>query len=223
MIYRTMTAKEDYSLGELGLMLDDVHQMDYPSVAMEGRLIAHDILEHQNGLHNIGSIGDELEAVGAVWHVRGRWGDIIRDNVNINSSEQHLASDICNMAMIFAGGVGLHFPVPRTYSHSDDETFEHIMELGRMSYRSEMESQTGEPVPPIPEYFDACLHYMRSGYNKSNRRFGSGFRSNNLFWEIAEAVDPYAKHVEFEGQRFRLGYDNNRVLCYEIIEDEYYL
>ena len=222
MIYRTMTAKEDYSLGEIGLMLDDVRQLDYPSVAQEGRLIAHDILEHQNGLHNIGSIGDELEALGGVWFVRGQWGDITRDQ-NVNSAEQHLASDVMNMAQLFANNVGFNFPVPRTYQHYQDDAFECIIQLGRKSYRSEWDCRADEDAPPIPEYFDACLHYMRNGYNKAARRFGAGTWANSLFWNIAEAVDPHAKHIEYEGQRFRLGYDSNQVLCYEIMEDEEYL
>ena len=223
MIYRTLTAREDDSTGETGLSLDGVVVMEsYPSVAMEGRLIAHDILEHQNGLHNIGSIGDELEALGGVWFVRGQWGDITRDH-NVNSAEQHVASDVMNMAMLFADGVGFHYPVPNTYSHYQDDSFQCIIDLGRKDYRAEWECSNEDNPPPIPEYFNACLHYMRSGYNKANRRFGNGSWSNNLFWEIAEAVDPYAKHIDYEGQRFRLGYDSNQVTCCEIIEDEEYL
>lgn len=223
MIYRTLTAKEDWELGELGLMLDGVKQMNYPSVAMEGRLIAHDILEHQNGLHNIGSIGDELEALGGVWFIRGQYGDMIRDHPNINSSEQHLASDVMNMAMLFANDIGLNFPVPRTYCHYQDDAFEGIIQLGRKDYRSEWQCSNEDNPPAISEYFDACLHYMRNGHRKAERRFGNGMWANNLFWNIAEAVDPYAKHTEYEGQRFRLGYDSNQVTCYEIIEDEEYL
>jgi len=222
MRYKTLTAKEDYSLGEIGLMIDGVRMMDYPSVAMEGRLIAHDILEHQNGLHNIGSIGDELEALGGVWYVRGQHGDITRD-YNVNTPSQHIAADISNMAMMFVDGVGLNHPIPRTYSHDYDEDFRDIINLARHDYLRELQDRDiSDYNQQIPEYFDACLHCMRSGFNKAARRFAN-IDANGLFWEIAKTVDPHAKHIEYEGQQFRLGYDSNQVQCYEIIEDEYYL
>lgn len=47
------------------------------NVATSGKLVAHDLLEHPN-IAIIGSIGDELEALGGVLYMRGQFGDISR-------------------------------------------------------------------------------------------------------------------------------------------------
>ena len=43
--------------------------------AQTGEALAHDLLEHVNGVGAIGGVPDELEAVGAIWQIRGRHGD----------------------------------------------------------------------------------------------------------------------------------------------------
>lgn len=56
----------DYG-GDWGLMLKG-HQHKMLNSSMEGRLIAHDVIEHVSG---IGSVAEEIQALGAMYYVRG--------------------------------------------------------------------------------------------------------------------------------------------------------
>lgn len=71
-------------------------------------------------------------------------------------------------------------------------------------------------------YFDACLHYLRRGFRMASRRFQDAHAANRQFWAIADAVDRYAKHAEFEGQEYRLRYGDGCATCDEVYPDEYY-
>ena len=50
----------------------------------------------------------------------------------------------------------------------------------------------------------------------------SRYYANSLFWEIAEAVEPFAKHCEFEGQRYRLSYGNGEAHCIEVYDEDWF-
>lgn len=217
MTYRTLISKTDDEMGVLGLMIEGVPMLSgYPMVATEGLLLAHDIIEHQNGLSAIGSIGDELEALGGVWFTRGRHFDMRRDNTgSMHSPESHISSDVLNMAGMFANGVPLRVQVKQTKSHDHDDSFQEIIEMAEGGYRDEYDG-----TPPT-EYFDACLHLMRTGYRKAVKRF-QGRDANSMFWNIAEACDAACKNVDYEGQRFTLHYDSNSAYCVERYEVEEY-
>ncbi len=73
-----LVAFEDEPTGNLGLI---VKGSEGPEIYSDnkGSLIAHDIVEHQNGMAAIGGIDDELEAIGALWQVRGRHGTLLHE------------------------------------------------------------------------------------------------------------------------------------------------
>lgn len=199
-----------------------------------GLLIAHDLLEHQNGIHHIGPVWDELEALGAVHQVRGRHGDMLQDHPSYHSVAVNLASDLTRMFQEYAsnpdtgpGGLAVG-----SRPHDYDDDFREAIELARRDIPSECNDMgRGEPdedengwSPELhalfEEYLTLALHRMRAGFRKAQKRFGDGYYGSGLFVAIRDAVKGAARDCEYEGQRFRLTYGNREAHCVELYEAE---
>ena len=226
---------EDLSTGMHGLIVKGMVLYDFPMVAHDGRVIAHDLIEHQNGIHNIKSIGDELEAIGGIWHTRGQWGDISRDPINYFSPEESISHDIYNLAALYITRVkSFNWPIHKTRPHSWDDSFYSILEIAKPKILEQIESGDLEGYEIETElvreryisrmniFFNDAIHYMRTGIRKAEKRFGKGPKANTLFWNIAEAVEPFAKYCEYEGQEYILTYSWNEANCREVYESDYY-
>lgn len=202
-----LEARIDREMGDLGYMVKGTKMIEYPMVSREGMLIAHDLLEHVNGVDSIGSIDDELEALGGVWYVRGEFADISRGSRagSRYSPEENLASDVLNLAMIYNSGVNFRTPVPETEEHSEDVSFESIIEIAKRDIENELDEEDRDDER-LEQYFAAVLHYMRHGYDKASTLYPEQYMVNNLFWAIAEACDPYVEHADMEGQLLELVY-----------------
>lgn len=210
-----LLSKEDNETGLLGLIVDGMKVTNYPSVSTEGRLIAHDILEHQNGIKSIGSIGDELEALGGVWYVRGKNGYL---SLNSNySPEENIASDVSNMAIMVFNNVPIRANKVETKKHYEDDSFKEIIKLSKEMYKKEIKCQLEEnqEYDSLEEYFEQCLHLMRTGYRKAEKRFKNKC-AISMFGYIEEAVDDIINEVEYEGQEFILTYNSSYASCKEI-------
>lgn len=232
MRYVTLVSVNDQSTGELGLKVEGVPEIDYPMAAMEGLLIAHDILEHQQGVSKIGTIGDELLALGGIWYVRGQHADLRRDGRgSMYNSHENVASDLANMGRMYVQGCMLHSKVPSKLPACDaDDDIRDILRYGAKEmvdeFRACSETLCHEERKRMGKYLRMSEILMRKGYNMARRRFERGehsrYYANSLFWKIAEAVDPYCKHIEYEGQQFRLSYGDGEAKCKEIYDEEYY-
>lgn len=234
MRFVTLTAINDPHTGELGLKIEGVPEIDYPMAANEGLLIAHDLLEHQQGLQRIGSIGDELIACGGIWYVRGQHADIRRDGMgSALSTEENVAGDVVNMGQMYVTNEQqmLHIrPPSRKPACEADESIDEVIRCSREGLKGELECSypDGETydIARREKYLKLAGWLMRRGYNMARRRFERGDRSryyaNTMFWNIAEAVDQHCRHLEYEGQRFRLCYGGDGALCKEIWEWEDY-
>lgn len=185
-----------------------------------GDMLAHDIVEHQNGLNAIGPVWDELQAMGGVWHTRGRWGNIGSGRF---SAEQNIASDIVNMAREVAHRTFRDFdamgPRPKaTRAHDYDDTFREILEIAAKDIPGELEDC--ELSLDVDQYLVEALHHMRTGYRKAERRFGDHFASANQYDAIKREAESAAKRIDYEGQLFRLGWGNGECTIFEIWEIE---
>lgn len=225
-----LEAFEDISTGLVGLGLQDLRNRDDNNAAHAGLLIAHDLIEHVNGTHNIGSIDDELEALGGIWWVRGQWDDLNRDGVgSAYTVHENIASDITRMFRDFFYGSHVNTTPPRTKACDADDDFKEIIECAMRDILDEIdEDDKGLAIRKRKEYLRVCVPRMRIGYRKCRDRFKGYSKpmANTLFWEIAEAVDPYAKHCEFEGQQFELVYGIDRngrafARCEEKYQEDY--
>lgn len=202
-----LVARHDQETGDLGLMVEGTPIINYPMVASEGLLIAHDLLEHVQGVESIGSIGDELLAMGAIWFIRGQHCDIRRGS--LATPHEHIAADLVNMGrIVIEGGVPYRVKVPRTKAHDCDVDFQDILNIAKKDLKGELETYNSERVH---EYLEDCLHFMRRGYNMAKARY-KNVDVNSLFWKIAEEVDDCLKWVEVEGQEFLLTIDYKE--CY---------
>ncbi len=213
----TLRSEVDEETGVLGLLIDGVRSRGM-FVASEGLLIAHDIIEHQNGLAAIGPIDDEFQALGGIWFVRGQLFDLRRDGMgSAHTPHEHVAADVARMYRDYCFGEPLDTAVPRTTATDLDEDFADILRIARHECLAEVDAQDRKPLEP---YLRAALAHMRIGYRKAVRRF-RGRDANAQFWAIAEAVDRATKQVEFEGQRFHLAYGDGTARCEEIYEEGY--
>jgi len=183
-------------------------------------LIAHDLIEHVNGVKNIGSIEDELQALGAVWYVRGQWGDLRRDNVgSAYTPYESLAFDVARMFRDWYQGDMEHISSPVTQPHDFDDDFKAILNIAESTYKDEFNEEdiTPELHEHWPQYRWSALAHMRKGARKAARKYGTALVANSMFWDIASALEPYLKSVDYEGQQLKLRYGREGAYC-----EEYY-
>lgn len=177
----------------------------------EGGLIAHDLVEHQNGVRNIGTVDDELEAMGGIWHTRGRWGL----SYNLLTMHEHVAYDISRM---FYEGEFWSMPKLGTRLHDElEDDFDEIERIAAKSAKSELgEYFDYDKRQELPLFLEAARRRFRIGYRKATARFGQDFASNNFYENIKRAAGKATKWIEYEGQEFILTFDRCEAKVREI-------
>lgn len=219
---RLIAAVDEYD-NKPGLMLKGIRMFDGFAVDRDGLSIAHDIIEHQNGLEHMGPVWDELEALGAIWYTRGRWGDMMTGSGSFYTPEQNIASDVTRMFREWDGHYGPRGLSIGRRAHNEDETFNYICEMARNDIPKEDDEAD---LSRLDDYLAMSLRRMRSGYRKAEKRFERGgasrFNAPNLFAAIKEAVKDAHRELEYEGQEFRLSYGNCEARCTAIYDDEAY-
>lgn len=194
----------------------------------DGLLVAHDLIEHQNGAEHIGTVWDELEALGGIWHARGQWGDMMQKTGSMYSPAQNVASDIVRMFPEW-GADGMpprKHRLKATKPHDHDEDFLEIIAFARHDIPREWSDDfagTGAGgFEDMEIYLSEALHRMRTGFRKANRRFARNrFASNSQMRAVKEAVESVINYIEFEGQEFLLSYGNGEATCRELWEGNY--
>lgn len=207
-----------YNTGETGLVTAGMNiQEDMFMTAMEGRLIAHDILEHVNGVEKIGSCADELEAIGSIWFIRGQYGQIKGKNKYSNRSPNEiLGDDLSQICLDYLEREftksGVKIEKIHTKTHYYDADFEDIISRGceralnEIEYFHDTPEETKEKQELTKEFFDSALGYLRTGYRKAERKY-KGKDVLGLFWTITETLDKFLSGNEiFDGMEFTLHY-----------------
>ena len=220
MRHLTLVSFEDEPTGNLGLIFKGTAG---PEIFADtsGTLLAHDLLEHQNGFGRIGCPEDELEAMGGLWQVRGRWGDMVDDDRvrSVWTPVQSLGWELVTIARQAAEGEGVNWTPRvgryRTHAHDYDEDFQEAIDYARPHIRSELRDNGG--FFDIEAFLENAMHLMRRGFRKAERRFGQDTTGVDLFRRFKEAVAPHCKHVEAPGEEYRLSYGNGRVTCTRLL------
>ena len=224
-----LVIKEDCH-GIVGFTIAEIKPFEDFGADTSGTLTAHDILEHQKGFSNIGSLGDELIALGGVYFVRGEYSDLSRPS-NIHSTEENLASDVANMARIH---LCQKVPLRELYDVNADYTehvnyhiFEEVAQIAKKSFLDECEYYDDDEncytTQELNEYLKASINFMCIGYDLAYDRFESQGYANNLYWEIARVVGEYSSMLEFEGHECMLIINGTMVYIeehYEFEEEE---
>lgn len=204
-----LTVDKDAFNDALGFIIKGTPRLGNLMADRDGTLIAHDILEHQNGPAHMGKTWDELEAMGGIWHVRGRHADAaIR--ASAVSPALGVASDIVRMFPEFLededhgpGGVkaGLQ-------PHPCDPDFGEIVEA---AYRDIVSLHGGDDPTT---YLDLAWRRMRIGYRKAERRFGPTDLSFRQHSAIRAAVENALPLISTIGQEFILRYGRGEAYCH---------
>lgn len=221
-----LKAIEDPIYGEVGLVVEgtQIGINSTVNTATSGELIAHDILEHQNGVEAIGSLDDELEAFGALWFNRGSTGQL-RENMSFIPCDEALAIEVSEMGMKYLYR-GFETPIPKTLSYTDHEAdlewisnraFEFAVQDLREEDSGRSRKEIAHDLWALREYHRASLLYMCRGAYKAEKRFGTQHRCYSTFWAMAKAIDPYTVDC-IEGQRFKLQYNFDGVIRFEEVE-----
>lgn len=212
MRWLTLEAKVCDQLGELGLKIGGMKDTNGMYAANSGLLVAHDIVEHVNGLAAIGTIGDELMALGGAWRCRGQWGDIVRGTVGSTlSPEQHIAGDIPELYHLYRSGVPLREEVPNLINEDkeDRELFERILETAKPMVRGNWDDDWDHKS--WVEFSEAAVPLMMKGAIKFTKRWEDDLIGNSQFWAIHYEVQAVLDtELVQEGQVWRLGYGNGQ-------------
>lgn len=215
---RLIAAADEYDTAP-GLIIKGTPSFEGLMADRTGLMIAHDLLEHQNGMKAMGPVWDELEALGGVWYVRGQWGDLMQTTGGMYSPAQNLASDIERMFREWDGWNGPGGLSVGSRPSDYDEDFNEIIGYARDMIRREYSGEMDD-MPDLDAYLRLSLQRMRSGFRKAAKRFeGHGqsrFNGNSLFKAVKEAVERAAKWIEFEGQEFVLRYGNGEASVREV-------
>jgi hypothetical protein len=210
----TIEVRKNPNTGVLGFALQGMTHDDCADPS-DGVTIAHDLIEHVNGVSLIGTIDDELEALGAIWYVRGKHNDLNRRRSSLNSPEEDLASDLTRMFRdIVDGGQYANLAPFRTLRCVEDDAFESVFCAFDKLWKLEIDDWR-KHVKTAKAYRYVARARMRTGYRKAYKRWEhrGRFAANTQFWAIADAVDEH--QAEYEGQLFKLKWGNGKAKFYE--------
>lgn len=209
----------DIGLAPAGM---EIHE-DYIASTV-GFTIAHDLIEHPNGMDKIGGVGDELEATGCIWYTRGQHCDMQRPDRSIYTPEQSVAHEIeTNYRYWIDRGCEFDMPVPRSKPSIHDASLICILRYGVEFIRAENDCDPDEKldITLLAEFIRAAKHFMRSGIEKQEARFPlHQYQANNEFWNVQEAVEPFAASLDHEGQTFDLRWGDGEAIMVETFPDD---
>lgn len=199
--------------GEVGLVLKAIQRRDLMFAANTGIIIAHDIIEHQNGPSPIGLMNDEFEALGGIWYVRG---ELYHWDTHYHSSETLLARELDNLASYYQcleSGPWTSGKVTPAVDAFDDI-------IGKLMDEAEYLNLDEDDQW---RFRQEAMHHMNIGYQKATRRFADQYQAYDQFAAIRHAVDQLVRECEvYEGAEFSLGYGNGDAAYYQRHEHCYW-
>jgi len=215
MFHRKLIVVEDVDFGGLGLKFEEKYKFcNGRFSAQDGIILAHDIVEHQQGPAKIGTIGDEMIALGGVCLARGMWGDLRRDIKNtVFTPAQNIAGDIINMSeLYFLQNIPFRQKLVKSRCEDQSDLVDDVIEEAREALKLEDYWEYEDHIPTqdkLDSYLEDCRTYMLHGVKLAIRRFGSGHLAYDVFWDIEQATSECLSYIELAGQKFTLSYDFN--------------
>ncbi len=221
--FKIIPSRCEHSSGKLGLALEGINiREDVPFVAFDGRLIAHDIIEHTDGIKD--TIENEFHALGAGFFCRGQYGAYQKNGEGRYSAGEILFNEVLEFFQQVADKVytfdvinlddSPDFHRPGRYaseqmmdvfeSHLDEETG--LDEKTYPGFSAELSSVLGCPLEVA---FKSAAYYIGQGFGMAEEVYRSGQLACTLFWEIAARIEGILKRgidlvrhidVEFDPQ-----------------------
>lgn len=219
-----MTLEECLETGELGFYVHGTPRTHGMFTGTSGVLVAHDLIEHVNGLGMIGSVGDELMALGAIWKVRGQWGDVVRGEVgSALSSEQHIAGEIPELYGHFHRGVPMRMEAPPTEGEKFlYEVWDAIADEAIKMVRGDWTTDDEYSFETWEEFLSLGRHLFVAGGVKLEEIWGTNaLAANSQFWSIHDEVEGHLQEGFYvEGQEFHLCYGEGDACIVPAEEDD---
>lgn len=205
---------------DFGWMVEGVREFDTLTMVGQsgGRVLAHDIFEHVNGLHRIGDIDDELEAIGASWYIRGQFGGL--DDLKRTDPYQGLSSDVASTYEDYiATGVTIVAPVAVETTHDCD-----LEEIVRLATEKILKIADQENEERTAAYLAAALPLLQSGFLKAQAKYPEAYLISSMFDTVAGVLDTYLADAElYEGAEadleFWVEFGTPLAECNQIIEE----
>jgi len=218
MRYLKIVAIEDNMTGDLGFNLvnNAMPNTGEEFVAGGGLIIAHDIIEHQQGLKKIGTLEDELIALGGIVYTRVITGELSNF---VMTGEENLSHDITRMFEYFNENTKRtgkkYYPKRLLEEYECDSIDETIQKARKSLILNECEEHYYDDSrkTSIEPYLAWTRHLMLHGLYLAEKRFGDSYIALNAFRRIKEEVDRFTP--DYEGQEFLLGYDFNQATMRE--------
>lgn len=181
-----------------GLVPDGVDDERYTPIT-NGGLLAHDVVEHINGIRKIGSFTDEFEALGALMFVRGNYADF-----GFYSAEESIASDFTFLAEEW------HLNADEDLSYSREPRKHYFLDT-IWEYIEGYIKCPDEMLESERHYFiNSARVYFKRGYLKASRKYPDEFSAYQLFDTVKynfEKMFPTGFREHQEGTRIILRYD----------------
>lgn len=214
-------AVEDTDYGWLGIKFKNPKKLCNGRFTITtGDLLAHDCIEHQQGHARIGSIGDEMLALGGVCFARGQWG-YLREDASWYTPVESLSHDITGeMARLYLEEkIPFRQKLVRCRGEDPSGIVDNVIECARENWDTQYESYDEIDAElrqaDVDNYLESCRQYMLQGSLLSLRRFGSAIDAHEMFWEIERQSKFVLKDLEYPGQEFLLSYDFNRNVTFK--------
>jgi len=208
MRYILKAERQEYSTGTgtgTGLIIEGADVYNYSPVH-EGRLMAHDLLEHHK--LNIGGVGNELIAMGGMWYVRAQFNDVSRSFKHTGLF--HLSHEVGGDLYPKWKREGFKLDTPDVSHCSMMEGVKDIMEVSK-KLRTRLDASL--EIGRWEVYSKHAEKFIIRGIQLANKRFhryGGATMANNLFWNISDEVDKIMSQMEHVGQRYVLDYNKRK-------------
>jgi hypothetical protein len=209
----TYIVEEHDETGIVGLTPEGIRMHDQYIPTSGGNAFAHDLLEHQNGFKSIGTIRDEIEAMGALAYVRGPYGTARKGSwVAVDESIRREVVDLID---------------PLT---EDDERWHRLhtrLEPDTQLERDPIIDWVLEEIESSHELHGTTLmanieRLLNRGYMKAERRFKDQGWATDLFFHMTDTVDEVIKREGLEeGMRFRLLWKLRGCHFYPVDQDQW--
>jgi len=164
-------------------------------------MVAHDVIEHVNGWQNIGTVEDELQALGAAVFTRVGQTEV---------TEHGIASDVAgNLEYV------LDRQLKTVCTHQGDEgdVLNYIsQEAARIFYRNACYYGDGrEQKLNAIHNIEQVIHWMRIGYRKARAKYKESGMACSLFHSVQSVMEEASKYVnDYEPVRYILHYRINK-------------
>lgn len=199
----------DKSLGDYGLKIHGVPDVDGEiMVSNNGLIIAHDLIEHPR-VATIGGTADELQALGAAWYVRGQFDDFNRDHRSHFNPYEMLANDVVNVAKTWLEREDEQLPKRKIKVSTEyNEGLKEVLLQAKDLIGAYRHLEGNNLEARIGMFFVHALPLMQSGYNIVQAKYPNSVLANNVFWGIADVINEYLErgHTRIDGS-YKLSYD----------------